>query len=57
MIIYYISAEDDAAQSDARSWIKRHGLTPDDARLVRKDGAVMVIDKGTAFDKLNKENE
>lgn len=57
MIIYYISADDEAAVADARAWIKRHKLTPDDARLVRKDGAVMVIDKGTAFDKLNKENE
>lgn len=56
MIIYFISADDDAAQADARGWIKRHRLTPADARLVRKDGSVMVIDKGTAFEKLKKEN-
>jgi len=52
MIIYAHCPADDIAIADARAWIKRHGLTPDDARLVRRDGCVLVIDKGTAFLKL-----
>ena len=56
MIIYAHCPADDIATADARAWIKRHGLTPDDARLVRRDGCVLVIDKGTAFLKLKPED-
>jgi len=49
MILYAISADDDAAVTDARQWVRQHGITPDDARLVRRDGMVMVVDKGETW--------
>jgi len=40
-------ASDDSATSitDAREYIRHHGLTQDDVRLIRKDGSVMVVAK------------
>lgn len=52
MIIFAMSPDDDISVQAARDWIKRHGITGDDARLIKKDGVVQVIDKGTAFAKL-----
>ena len=52
MIIFAMSPDDDISVQAARDWIKRHGITGDDARLVKRDGMVIVIDKGTAFAKL-----
>jgi ribosomal protein L36 len=49
MILYAISADDDAAVSEARAWVRQNGITPDDARLVRRDGMVMVVDKGETW--------
>jgi ribosomal protein L36 len=49
MILYAISADDDAAVTDARAWVKAHSITPEDARLVRRDGMVMVVDKGETW--------
>ena len=49
MILYAISADDDAAVSEARQWVRDHSITPDDARLVRRDGMVMVVDRGETW--------
>jgi len=49
MILYAISADDEAAVSEARSWVRQHVITPDDARLVRRDGMVMVVDRGETW--------
>lgn len=51
-VIFAMAPDDDISVHAARDWIKRHGITGDDARLVKRDGVVQVIDKGTAFAKL-----
>ena len=49
MILYAVSADDEAAVSGARQWVRQNSITPDDARLVRRDGMVMVVDKGETW--------
>ena len=51
-VLFAMAPDDDISVQAARDWIKRHGITGDDARLIKKDGVVQVIDKGTAFAKL-----
>jgi len=51
-VLFAMAPDDDISVHSARDWIKRHGITGDDARLIKKDGVVQVIDKGTAFAKL-----
>ena len=51
-VIFAMAPDDDISVHAARDWIKRHGITGDDARLVKRDGVVQVIDKGTAFAKI-----
>lgn len=47
---FVLFASDDSAegQSDARAYIRAHGFTADDVRLIKKDGQTLVIDKGEA---------
>jgi len=52
MIIFATCPDDDISVQAARDWIKLHGITGDDARLIKKDGVVLVIDKGTALAKI-----
>lgn len=49
MVLYAISADDDDAVSSARAWIRMHQIQPDEARLVKRDGMVLVIDKGETW--------
>ena len=51
-VLFAMAPDDEISVQAARDWIKRHGITGDDARLIKKDGVVLVIDKGTAFAKL-----
>ena len=51
-VIFAMAPDDEISVQAARDWIKRHGITGDDARLVKREGVVLVIDKGTAFAKL-----
>lgn len=51
-VLFAMSPDDEISVQAARDWIKRHGITGDDARLVKRDGVVQVIDKGTAFAKI-----
>ena len=51
-VLFAMSTDDEISVQAARDWIKRHGITGDDARLVKRDGVVQVIDKGTAFAKI-----
>ena len=51
-VLFAMSPDDEISVQAARDWIKRHGITGDDARLVKRDGMVLVIDKGTAFAKI-----
>ena len=51
-VLFAMAPDDEISVHAARDWIKRHGITGDDARLVKRDGMVIVIDKGTAFAKL-----
>lgn len=51
-VLFAMAPDDEISVQAARDWIKRHGITGDDARLVKRDGMVLVIDKGTAFAKL-----
>ena len=51
-VLFAMAPDDEISVQAARDWIKRHGITGDDARLVKRDGMVIVIDKGTAFAKL-----
>lgn len=43
--VLYASDDSDASISEAREYIRQHGLTQDDVRLIRKDGSVMVVAK------------
>lgn len=49
MVLYAISADDDDAISSARAWIRLHQIQPDEARLVKRDGMVLVIDKAETW--------
>ena len=51
-VLFAMAPDDEISVQAARDWIKRNGITGDDARLIKKDGVVQVIDKGTAFAKL-----
>ena len=51
-VLFAMSPDDEISVQAARDWIKRHGITGDDARLIKKDGMVLVIDKGTALAKI-----
>ena len=51
-VLFAMAPDDEISVQAARDWIKLHGITGDDARLVKRDGMVIVIDKGTAFAKL-----
>ena len=51
-VLFAMAPDDEISVHAARDWIKRHGITGDDSRLVKRDGMVLVIDKGTAFAKL-----
>lgn len=44
-IVLYASDDSDASITEARDYIRRHGLTQDDVRLIRKGGSVMVVAK------------
>lgn len=41
----YASDDSDTSIAEAREYIKRHGLTQEDVRLIRKGGSVMVVAK------------
>ena len=41
--VLYASDDSDAGVTDARDYIRRHGFTRADVRLVKRDGQVMVI--------------
>lgn len=41
--VVYASDESDESVSDARAFIRDHGYTRDDVRLVKRDGQVLVI--------------
>lgn len=49
MVLYAISADDNDAVASARAWIMMHKIQPDEARLVKRDGMVLVIDKGETW--------
>ena len=51
-VLLAMAPDDEISVQAARDWIKRHGITGDDARLIKKDGMVLVIDKGTALAKI-----
>lgn len=41
----FTGPDDDCAQQEARAYIKEHGYTADDVKLVRRDGVIQVITK------------
>ena len=51
-VLFAMAPDDDISVQAARDWINQHGITGDDARLVKRDGMVLVIDKGTALAKI-----
>ena len=51
-VLFAMSPDDEISVQAARDWIKLHGITGDDAKLVKRDGMVLVIDKGTALAKI-----
>ena len=52
MVLFAMMPGDDEAVVLAREWIKAQGLTSADARLVKRDEMVLVIDKGDAWRRL-----
>ena len=52
MVLFAMAPDDEISVQAARDWIKLHGITGDDAKLVKRDGMVLVIDKGTALAKI-----
>ena len=51
-VLFAMAPDDDISVQAARDWIKLHGITGDDAKLVKRDGMVLVIDKGAALAKI-----
>ena len=51
-VLFAMSPDDEISVQAARDWIKLHGITGDDAKLVKRDGMVLVIDEGTALAKI-----
>jgi hypothetical protein len=41
-VLYASDASDDAA-ADARAYIRKHGLTRDDVKLVKREGQILVV--------------
>ena len=50
--VLYASDASDAALDDAKAYIRRFGLTPDDVKIVRQDGQTLVIAKRNVAEKL-----
>ena len=48
MVVYATTPDDDEGVTFARNWIKAQGLTGDDVRMVKREGSVIVLDKGDA---------
>ena len=51
MVLFATTATDDGV-ADARAWIKHHSITSDEARLVKREDMVLVIDKGATWRRL-----
>ena len=49
MTIFATCPDDDEGVSLARAWIRAHGITPDEAKLVKRDGCVCVVDKAETW--------
>ena len=43
--VIFATQDSPNGQADARAWCKAHGLTADDARLVKRDDQCLVIAK------------
>jgi len=52
MVVYATTPDDDDGVTLARNWIKAQCLTGDDVRMVKREGCVMVLDKGDAHKRL-----
>ena len=52
MILLAITPDDDQAVADARAWLRAHKITGDEARLIKRDGQVLVIDKAETWRRL-----
>lgn len=51
-VLFAMAPDDEIAVSEARAWLKLHQVTADDARLVKRDGMVLVIDNGHTWRRL-----
>lgn len=51
-VIFATCPDDEEGVSQARAWIRAQGITPDEARLVRRDGCALVIDKAETWRRL-----
>ena len=49
MVIFATCPDDDEGVSLARAWIRAHGITKDEAKLVKRDGCVCVVDKAETW--------
>lgn len=52
MILLAITPDDDQGVAEARAWIRAHQITGDEARLIKRDGQVLVIDKAETWRRL-----
>lgn len=43
--VLFSCPDDEAALVDARAYIKRHALTVDDVKIIKRDGSVVVVPK------------
>ena len=49
MVIFATCPDDEEGVSLARAWIRAHAITPDEAKLVKRDGCVCVVDKAETW--------
>ena len=51
-LILFATTDCEEGRAEAREYIKRFGFTGDDVHLVSREGQVLVVDKGGAFDRM-----
>lgn len=52
MILFAVCPDDADSLTMARDWIAAHGIQPTEARLVKRDGMIVVIDRGETWRRL-----
>lgn len=49
MILFAATPDDEESVSMARTWLRVHHIHPNEARLIKREGQVLIIDKGETW--------